>query len=62
MMIKHINFSSVKFLFGSIYTVVTIIGFTLIALILPYEIDSRLGSFFNDTLIPSIQDDGRDLS
>ena len=61
-MIKIPNVTSVKFLFGSIYTVAIIIIFSLIALILPAQVNSTLGSFFNEKLVPSIQLDGDKLS
>ncbi|MDA9004044.1 methyl-accepting chemotaxis protein [bacterium] len=61
-MIKIPSITSVKFLFGSIYTIAIIVIFSLIALILPAQIDSTLSSFFNESLVPSIRQDGSVLS
>lgn len=61
-MAKQFNLSSVKVIFGLIYTIITILGFSLIAIILPSHIGSKLDTFFNDTLVPGIKQDGNKLS
>lgn len=61
-MIKVSNITSVKFLFGIIYMLATVIGFTLIALILPGQINTTLESFFNGTIVPGIRQEGETLS